>query len=287
MPNPTRIEAHDAPLLAQIDAVERTGERRTTPSADGTMTWHVFGRGEPLVLLHGGMGSWMHWLRNIPVLAQSHTLLVPDIPGHMASAAPDPYTPQAAGEILVAGIDRLLGADASFSVVGFSFGAAIGGQVARLGGSRVRWYVMVSPGGLGLPRGKVEGVTRWRHLERAEERRAVHRQNLVVSMFADPARVDDLAVFIHARSAEVAKPISAPISFGASLQECLPHVRGRLAGIWGAQDPASAPFLQERRDYLHALQPEAPIRIIDGASHWLPYETPEAFHAALQDILAH
>lgn len=280
------MTAHDAPLLAQIEAVARTGERRTTPSADGTMTWHLFGRGEPLVLLHGGMGSWQHWLRNIPVLAERYTLLVPDIPGHMDSALPMPYTPPAVGEILMAGIDQLLGTDATFSAVGFSFGAAIGGEVARLGGSRVGWYVMVSPGGLGLPRGKVEGVERWRHLERVEDRRAVHRQNLAVSMFADPDRVDDLAVLIHARSAEVAKPVSAPISFGGSLQECLPHVRARLAGIWGAQDPASSPFMAERRDYLHRLQPAAPITIIDGASHWLPYETPAPFHAALLDILA-
>lgn len=284
-PSPS-LQAHDERLLAQIDAVAQTGERHTTPSAGGSMTWHVFGRGEPLVLLHGGMGSWMHWLRNIPVLAQTHTLLVPDMPGHMASAAPDPYTPQAAGEILVAGIDGLLGAQASFRVVGFSFGAAIGGQVARLGGARVPTYVMVSPGGLGLPRGQVVGIERWRHLASAEERRAVHRKNLGASMIADPSHVDDLAVLIHALSTERAKPISAPISLGDSLQACLPQVRARLAGIWGAQDPASAPYMKERRDYLHGVQPEAPIAIIDGASHWLAYEAPAKFHAALLDILA-
>ena len=145
---------------------------------------------------------------------------------------------------------------------------------------------MVSPGGLGLPRGEVKGIERWRHLESATERRAVHRKNLGASMIADPAHVDDLAVLIHSISTERAKPVSAPISLGNSLQECLPQVRAKLAGIWGAQDPASSPFMAERRAYLHSLQPDAPIVVIDGASHWLQYEAPERFNAALLDVLA-
>jgi pimeloyl-ACP methyl ester carboxylesterase len=55
----------------------------------------------------------------------------------MDSAMPTPYTPEAVGAILVDGIDRILGPERPYSVVGFSFGAAIAGQVARLGGSRV------------------------------------------------------------------------------------------------------------------------------------------------------
>jgi pimeloyl-ACP methyl ester carboxylesterase len=280
------MQARDEELAREIARIERSGERRTTPSADGTTTWHVFGSGPPIAFMHGGMGSWMHWIRNVPTLSRSHTLLLPDIPGHMGSAMPTPYTPQAVGAILIDGIDRILGPQASFSVVGFSFGAAIGGQVARLGGSRVDKFVMVSPGGLGLPRGEVRGIERWRHLPSPEERRAVHAKNLAASMIADPRHVDDLAVFIHATSTERAKPVSAPISLGNSLQECLPQVRARLAGIWGAHDPASSPFMAERRAYLHGLQPDAPIVVLDGVSHWLQYEAPERFDETLLDLLA-
>ena len=113
----------------------------------------------------------------------------------------------------------------------------------------------------------------------------MHRKNLGASMIADPAHVDDLAVLIQALSSESAKPVSAPISLGHSLQECLPHVRAKLAGIWGAHDPASSPHMAERRAYLHSVAPDAPITVIDGASHWLQYEAPERFNAALIDIL--
>ena len=45
------------------------------------MVWRVWGSGEPLVLFHGGSGSWTHWIRNIPELSRHYELWVPDIPG--------------------------------------------------------------------------------------------------------------------------------------------------------------------------------------------------------------
>lgn len=280
------MDPSEKSLQEEIAAVERTGERRTTPSGDGSMTWHVFGDRDPVVFLHGGMGSWMHWIRNIPELAQNLALLIPDMPGHMDSAMPSPYTPEAVGAILAEGIDAIVGPDRPYSVVGFSFGAAIAGQVARLGGSRVRSLVLVSPGGLGLRRGQIEGIERWRHLTDAAERRAVHRKNLGTTMIADPAHVDDLAVYIHAQSTERAKPVSASISLGGSLQACLPHVEAKLVGIWGAQDPASSPYMAERIALLHSLQPDAPIIVLDDASHWVQYEAAARFNTALLHVLA-
>jgi pimeloyl-ACP methyl ester carboxylesterase len=44
--------------------------------------------------------------------------------------------------------------------------------------------------------------------------------------------------------------------------------------------------MAERIALLHSLQPDAPIVVIDGASHWVPYEATERFNAALLEILA-
>jgi len=280
------MDSSDKPMQEAVAAVAKTGGIRATPSGDGTMTWHVFGDREPVVFLHGGMGSWMHWIRNVPALSREVAMLIPDMPGHMDSAMPSPYTPEAVGEILVEGIAAILGPDRPYSVVGFSFGAAIAGQVARLGGSRVSSLVLVSPGGLGLRRGQIEGIERWRHLTDGAERRAVHRKNLGTTMISDASHVDELAVYIHAQSTERAQPVSAPISLGASLQACLPQVAANFAGIWGAQDPASSPYMAERIALLHGLQPHAPIVVIDGASHWVQYEAAERFNDVLLEVLA-
>ena len=44
-----------------------------------------WGTGNPLVLLHGGMGSWSHWLRNIGALAREFTVITLDMPGYGSS----------------------------------------------------------------------------------------------------------------------------------------------------------------------------------------------------------
>ena len=47
------------------------------------------GEGPPVVLLHGPMGYAAHWMGVIPGLAQTHTVIAPDLPGHGASQTGD------------------------------------------------------------------------------------------------------------------------------------------------------------------------------------------------------
>ena len=58
-----------------IAALDRAGTRRTTSNGTGDVVWRIWGTGDPLVLLHGGTGSWMHWVRNIEALSQDFMLL--------------------------------------------------------------------------------------------------------------------------------------------------------------------------------------------------------------------
>ena len=55
------------------------------PYQDGFVAWHEFGNPVanqlPLILLHGGHGSWEHWARNTDSLAQHFHVFVPDMPG--------------------------------------------------------------------------------------------------------------------------------------------------------------------------------------------------------------
>ena len=52
-----------------------------TKQLAGGVACHVEGSGPPLILFHGGMGSWTHWVRNIPALRERFTVYAPDLPG--------------------------------------------------------------------------------------------------------------------------------------------------------------------------------------------------------------
>src|SRR6476620_4760307 len=88
IPCPEGRMTADADPAAIVDALARTAREVRTPCGDGSMVWRVWGAGEPLVLFHGGSGSWTHWIRNIPELSRHYQLWLADIPGLGDSTMP-------------------------------------------------------------------------------------------------------------------------------------------------------------------------------------------------------
>ena len=60
------------------------------PTPGGIQVWHAWNTsaGRPLVLLHGGSGSWTHWLRNIQGLSKDRAVYALDLPGFGDSDLP-------------------------------------------------------------------------------------------------------------------------------------------------------------------------------------------------------
>jgi len=51
--------------VAFVRGVAAEARRVETPCGNGHMVWYLWGDGPPLALLHGGYGSWTHWIRNL------------------------------------------------------------------------------------------------------------------------------------------------------------------------------------------------------------------------------
>lgn len=274
---------------AQVARLAATGSRVETPCGDGVMVWRIFGRldGEPLVLFHGGFGSWTHWLRNIPTLSRHYRLIVANLPGLGESdEAPRPHTATGLAAIAADGVARILAPGERFHLAGFSFGGLIGGHVAAALGDRCRSLTLVGAGGLGLPRNAISPLKSWRHIEDEVGRREVHRENLAILMIADPAAIDDLAIHLQSENAPRGRVNSPPIAMTDTLAEVLPQLRGRLAGIWGECDATAMHDLPARARLLRSIQPGAPFLVIADAGHWVQYEASEAFDEALLSVLA-
>ncbi|MBV9553460.1 MAG: alpha/beta fold hydrolase, partial [Alphaproteobacteria bacterium] len=197
------------PIISQatkdfVARVEGEAERVETPCGHGALVWHIWGNGPPLVLLHGGYGSWTHWIRNVPVLSREFTVIAPDMPGLGDSATPpEPWTAEGLAEIVVRGIERVVPRGVKPHLAGFSFGGVIGGVISAQLGERLRTFTVVGSNGMGLTR---EPTALERVAADADEEQefATHRYNLNQLMIHDPAKIDELALWLqktnHARA---------------------------------------------------------------------------------------
>ena len=267
-----------------VEGVAAEAQRIETPCGAGTMVWRVWGSGPPLILLHGGYGSWTHWIGNVLVLARRFTVIAPDLPGlGESSTPPEPHTAEGLAAIIVEGLDIVLSKDAAPHIVGFSFGGVLGGHVAAQLGDRLRALTLVGSNGLGLVR-QPTALQRVPAGVSAEEALAVHRRNLGALMIADPAKIDELAVYIQSQNAPRGRVRSRRFSRADTLARALPLVKARLDGIWGARDATAYPHLDERARVLRSFQPGARFEVIAGAGHWVQYEAAERFNPLLAEI---
>ena len=268
-------------VVRRLDAEAR---RTESPCGDGSMVWRSWGDGPALVLLHGGVGSWQHWVRTVPAFSRTHRVLAPDLPGLGESADPPaPPDMTTISAIVAAGIDGLLGPRASYDLVGFSFGASVGGHVALLHAERVRSLTLLGAGGLIRPRTPMA-------LERVRDKTGealmqAHRTNLQRIMIADPARVDALAIAIQDWNVRHSRLDSPALIGKRPLALSLPQLRVPVNAIWGERDQIAYYTLEDRIAALRVLRPEVEPRIIPSTGHWAAYEAPDAFNATLAEFL--
>jgi pimeloyl-ACP methyl ester carboxylesterase len=63
-------------------------EHHTTRVKDVLLHYVTFGRGEPVVLLHGWPQTWYEWRKIMPALAERYTVIAPDMRGLGDSSKP-------------------------------------------------------------------------------------------------------------------------------------------------------------------------------------------------------
>ncbi len=246
------------------------------------MSWRICGGGNPVVLLHGGAGSWTHWTRNTEALARRHRLLIPDMPGFGDSDAvtlTNSLDPLA--RAVMQGLDTLIG-DQPFHLVGFSFGGVVAARMAALAQTRVVRLILVGASGFGLPTSLRLSLKSWRGLAPAD-RDAAHAHNLRLLMLS--GKIDTQAIRLQATNAQRAKLNSRPWSNRPILRETLADLRLPLGAIWGGSDAILQADLDQRIDILRRCDPACPVAVIDGAGHWVAYDAADSFTEALLPML--
>ena len=258
-----------------------------SPCDHGQLVWRQWQGPEgspPLVLLHGGFGSWTHWVANIPELRKSRTVWTLDLPGLGDSAdMPEPHTPEHAAEIVLHGLDELLEPTAHFDLAGFSYGAMVGARLALAAGSRCERFVAIGAAGCGELHVQVHLVPPPGPDIDAAEAASIHHANLRALMFADEDRIDELAIHIHGENLERHRINTRKLSLSEDFLQALPLIKAHLVGVWGSKDATAghSDAINKRRQLFEQAQAGAEFHVLDGVGHWAMYEDPAAVNRIL------
>lgn len=271
--------------MTRVTSVESQSRRLIQQQAWGHVTWHVWGEGvvgkAPLVLLHGGSGSWTHWVRNVIHLAKYRDVWALDLPGFGDSSLPpsvrdaDDLAPYVA-QILASTFGKH-----AVDVVGFSFGGLTAGLVAAHNPEVIRSLYLVGVPGLGLMR---EALPMRGMLPEMgfEQRAAVHRHNLRVMMLSDESLIDDTLIELQEANVVRDNMRRRKIARTDVLLQVQQQWQCPVHGIWGAQDALYHSNLQRIPEVLTRLNS---FHLIADAGHWVAYEQPQAFHLVLDQLL--
>ena len=113
---------------------------------NGVNYYHeIHGRGEPVLLLHGGLGSIDMFAPVLPAFAKSRTVIAIDLQGHGRTSLGDrPIRVQDMADDMAEILDQL--DYDTFDVVGYSLGGGVALHLAARHPERVRRLVIISTG---------------------------------------------------------------------------------------------------------------------------------------------
>lgn len=268
--------------LADLDRLDQSARRHEIPCGDGKMVWRSWGDGAPVVLLHGGSGSWNHWVRNIDALvAAGRQVWAPDLPGFGESVRPPSGgDADALPEPVEAALDSLLG-DASIDLVGFSFGSMVATFIAAQFPARVRRLVLCGAPALGIRPAVPLVLKAWNHLPPGPEVDAIHLENLRRLMVSRPDSVDALALAIQKLNLPRDRMRMRRISRTDIVAQTLPRIGCPVHGIWGEHDALYTGVQEQIGPALASAPRFRGLTLIPGAGHWVQFEDSPAFDRAL------
>ena len=268
-------------LKQEIDAAILKAQRLEVQTASGMQVWHVWNAsaGKPLVLLHGGSGSWNHWVLNVLPLSEARAVWALDTPGLGDSELPsgaedadDLSVPLAQGLIALFN-------EVPLDIVGFSFGGLMAGFLAAQQPSLIKRMVLVGVPGLGLSN-NIPNMRGFRVGMTSEERMAIHRNNLLAIMVHDENNISSDLLAMQDHNVLRDRLRRRRIARSDVLLSLQNQWKCEVHGIWGEKDALYEGSLHLLPELLSGCQ-LMNFDIIEGAGHWVQFEAADTFNQLL------
>ncbi|MEA2390472.1 MAG: hypothetical protein QOK31_581 [Solirubrobacteraceae bacterium] len=261
--------------------------------------YRVAGSGPPVVLIHGMVNSSRHWEAVALRLAESHTVIAPDLIGHGDAATPRGDYSLGAHAAWIRDLLAVLGIERA-SLVGHSLGGGVALQFFYQFPQRTERVALVSSGGLG------------REVSPMLRSAALPGASALLSLAAHPRALDALqasgdrlrrrgarkGVYVQA-VARALRPLERPGAREAFLHtlRAVIDVRGQRVSardrlyllssvptlvVWGGRDHTIP--IEHGRD-AHAAIPGSRFETLPRAAHFPHLEDPEGLASVLLDFL--
>jgi 2-hydroxy-6-oxonona-2,4-dienedioate hydrolase len=273
--------------LDDLEALDRLSIKHVLPFANGQLVFRSWGQGKPVLLLHGGSGSWNHWVRNVRALvAEGREVWIPDMPGFGESTAPS--TGQDADvlpEPLEAAIDQLIG-ERAIDLVGFSFGSMVAALIAQHRPQQIDKLVLMGAPALGVNGKRPFALRPWLDTPEGAQRDLIHRHNLGVLMFSRPEAVDELSVAIHGMNLARDRMQRRRLAYSDILLLTIQAIDTPIYGIWGREDILYRGREEALATQLSTARNLRSLKFIEHAGHWAQYEDSTSVDLALQFALS-
>ena len=272
-------------LKQELEKAQSLSKRIELHTASGVQVWHVWNQaaGKPLVLLHGGSGSWNHWVRNVLPLSQQRAVWALDTPGLGDSELPmKALDADDLAQPFEEGLQHLFGSE-PLDVVGFSFGGLMAGFAAAQWPTRFKRWVLVGVPGLGLSN-NILNMRGFREDMSAEERLGVHKNNLLAIMLHNESLVTEDLLTMQAQNVSRDRLRRRRIARSDALLHQQTKWTCEVHGIWGELDALYKGKMHLLPARLVGCNLQS-FQTIANAGHWVQYEQPEVFNQALQNAL--
>lgn len=247
------------------------------------LEYSVYGRGAPLLLIHGFPLSGEIWTETAAGLSGEWTCIVPDLRGHGRSEASDAAGIETFADDCVALLDHL-GERRPVVVCGLSMGGIIALDLFRRHRARTRGLVLVdcranpeSPGGREQRESVAQSVLR--------EGSGVLADQMVDKVFAPDADAALKQRWRERMAATDPRGVAAAARALANRpdsQPLLPQIDVPTLLAFGTEDQITPPDLAHA---MHAQIPNARLELIPAAGHLPPVEQPQRFLQAIGGFL--
>jgi len=252
---------------------------------DGRVHYVESGSGDALILVHGGHGSWTHWIANIDAAARRRRVLAVDLPGFGGSFNPKPaYSIDQYAGVVSAMLDALQIERAA--IAGFSFGCVVSAHAAVAEPARITHLAMVNPPGIGPPSpvaAKIMQALSSRSVK--EGLRAGALGSLQQVQLFNQELIDDHVVDLMVANVRQTRFVSRTLSRGSGLCTVLENVSQPLLMVLGREDLHRKHSLAETLAAVPKSVPQAEIHIVESARHWLQFDRAELFDRLLAEFI--